>query len=310
MAHVHSDTLKPQKTLILALTITTIFMLVEIIGGWLAGSLALIADAGHMLTDSMALFLALLAARMAHRKPAGIYTFGWIRMPTLVALINSIILLFITILIIWEAIQRFTHPQPIASGMMLTVAIAGLIANLVCFKLLHHAGSDNINIRAAALHVLADLLGSAGAIIASLLIMYTNTSLFDPILSILVSLLIVGGAWSLLRESGKELLEAAPDEMQTERLATQLTQSFNAIKQVHHLHIWQIADRRCLTLHVQITITDHQDKLLHEIHHWLKTHYQIAHATIQLEHQICADGECDMTNHAVEQRQSCHHLYH
>lgn len=308
MAHVHTDSESSQKPLTLALIITTVFMLVEMIGGWFAGSLALMADAGHMLTDSMALLLALLAARMAHRKPTGVYTFGWIRLPTLVALINAFLLLFMTLLIIWEAIQRFTHPKPIASGMMLAVAIAGLIANLVCFKLLHYSGPQNINIRAAALHVFADLLGSAGAIVASLLIMYTNNSLFDPILSILVSLLIVRGAWSLLRESAKELLEAAPDALLSDQLAIELTQSFAAIKQIHHLHIWQIASRRCLTLHAQITITDNQDRLLHEIHHWLKSHYQIVHATVQFEHQICADKDCDMTDNAIIQ-QRCHHSH-
>ena len=217
MAHSHSHTSShlPEdnnaRRLLYAFGVTAGFMLVEVIGGFLSGSLALLADAGHMLTDTAALLFALLAVQFSRRPPTIRHTFGWLRLTTLAAFVNAIALVVITILIVWEAIERFRTPRPVEGGMMMAIAVAGLLANILSFWLLHHGSEEkNLNVRAAALHVLGDLLGSVGAIIAALIIIWTGWTPADPILSILVSLLVLRSAWRLLKDSVNELLEGAP----------------------------------------------------------------------------------------------------
>lgn len=295
-----------QQRLLVVLGITTIFMLIEAIGGWFSGSLALVADASHMLTDSMALLFAFLAAKFAGKDPTSTFTFGWLRLPILAALVNSLALLFITVLISWEAIQRLSEPQPINSNSMLVIAIAGLIANLICFKLLHTGHQENLNMRGAMLHVLADLLGSVGAIVAAILIRFTGWTLIDPILSMLVSLLIVRGAYRLLKQSSHELLEAVPQDLDTQQLSNGLTNEFIEIVQVHHLHVWQVAGKRCLTLHAHISILDNNDELLTRLHKWLKAHHAISHATLQFEHLPCSQPNCELTVEVAERSPPCH----
>lgn len=153
MAHNHMKKDGNRSRLLAAFSVTAVFMLAEVAGGLLSGSLALLADAGHMLTDAAALLIALLATHFARRRPSGHHSFGLLRLTTLAAFVNAIALLAITVLIVWEAVQRFWHPQPIAGGMMLVIAIGGLLANLLSFWLLHHgSGEKNLNVRAAALH--------------------------------------------------------------------------------------------------------------------------------------------------------------
>lgn len=217
MAHSHSHTSShlPEdnnaRRLLYAFGVTAGFMLVEVVGGFLSGSLALLADAGHMSTDTAALLFALLAVQFSRRPPTIRHTFGWLRLTTLAAFVNAIALVVITILIVWEAIERFRTPRPVEGGMMMAIAVAGLLANILSFWLLHHGSEEkNLNVRAAALHVLGDLLGSVGAIIAALIIIWTGWTPADPILSILVSLLVLRSAWRLLKDSVNELLEGAP----------------------------------------------------------------------------------------------------
>jgi cobalt-zinc-cadmium efflux system protein len=307
MSHDHHPAHNNQQRLLLVLSITSLFMLFEAIGGWIAGSLALVADAGHMLTDSMALLFAYIAAKFASKDPTSSHTFGWLRLPILAALINSLALLAITLLIFWEALQRLFEPQPINSNSMLAIAFAGLIANLICFKLLHSGPQQNLNIRGAMLHVLADLLGSVGAIIAAIGIRFTGWVWIDPILSVLVSLLIVRGAYRLLKESSHELLEAVPQDLDTQQLSQALTSDFSEITQVHHLHVWQVAGKRCLTLHAQIAIIDDQDKLLHRLQQWLKEQHAIDHATLQFEHLPCNQPHCQLTADSADKVHACHH---
>lgn len=292
-SHHHSSDRVNRSRLLAALAVTFIFMLAEVIGGWISGSLALLADAGHMLTDAAALLLALLATHFSQRKAAGHQTFGLLRLTTLAAFVNALALLVITVLIVWEAIDRFRTPQPVAGGLMLGIALAGLLANLLCFWLLHQ-GQDkqNINVRAAALHVLGDLLGSAGAVAAALLIMWTGWTPFDPILSILVSVLVLNSARQLLKESLRELLESAPPEIDIPRLGRQLTAAIAEVRNVHHVHLWQVGEKKVLTLHAQVIPNYQHDDLLRRIHHWLSDNYQINHATVQLEYQLCADTDC------------------
>ncbi|MBD3698654.1 cation diffusion facilitator family transporter [Enterobacter hormaechei] len=190
-SHSHSTGDENAKRLLLAFGVTATFMIIEVTGGLISGSLALLADAGHMLTDAAALLFALLAVQFARRPPNARHTFGWLRLTTLAAFVNAIALVVITILIVWEAFQRFRHPQPVAGTTMMMIAIAG--PRLPIFwrsgYYIAAAAKKNLNVRAAALHVLGDLLGSVGAIVAALIIMGTGWTPIDPILSVLVSCL-------------------------------------------------------------------------------------------------------------------------
>lgn len=249
MAHAHtpSETTDRgnEKRLLQAFIVTAGFMLVEAIGGVVSGSLALLADAGHMLTDSAALLFALLAVRFASRPPNTRHTFGWLRLTTLAAFVNAIALVVITILIVWEAIQRFNHPQPVAGTTMMVIAVAGLLANILAFWILHRGSeASNLNVRAAALHVLGDLLGSVGAIIAAIVILTTGWTPIDPILSVLVSCLVLRSAWRLLQESLNELLEGAPRSLDVEGLKRDLRRSVAEVRDVHHVHVWLVGEKR------------------------------------------------------------------
>jgi len=297
MAHTHSHSASNSNRtrLAAAFGVTALFMVAEVVGGIVSGSLALLADAGHMLTDAAALLMALLAVQFAQRKPNARHTFGLLRLTTLAAFVNAIALLVITVLIVWEALRRFYQPQPIAGGLMLGIAIAGLLANLLSFWLLHRGSEEkNLNVRAAALHVLGDLLGSVGAIVAAVIIMLTGWTPIDPILSLLVSLLVVRSAWSLLRESLHELLEGAPAHIDANKLSRELTRTVDEVRNVHHVHLWQVGEKPVLTLHVQVIPPYDHDGLLQRIHHFLHQHYQIAHATVQMEYQPCSGTDCEL----------------
>ncbi len=296
MAHTHSEGTGNRTRLLAAFLVTAVFMVAEVAGGILSGSLALLADAGHMLTDAAALLMALLAVQFAQRKPNARHTFGLLRLTTLAAFVNAIALVVITALIVWEAILRFRHPEPVAGGFMLTVAVAGLLANLLSFWLLHRGSEEkNLNVRAAALHVLGDLLGSVGAIAAALIIIYTGWTPIDPILSILVSVLVLRSAWALMKESIHELLEGAPPSLDVDKLKRALTQGIPEIRNVHHIHLWQVGEKPVMTLHVHVIPPYDHDALLHRIHDWLHDHYQIEHATVQMEYQSCDDGDCELS---------------
>ncbi len=293
--HSHSATNGNRTRLAAAFGVTALFMIAEVIGGWISGSLALLADAGHMLTDAAALLMALLAVQFAQRKPNARHTFGLLRLTTLAAFVNAIALLVITVLIVWEALRRFSQPQPIEGGLMLGIAVAGLLANLLSFWLLHRGSEEkNLNVRAAALHVMGDLLGSVGAIAAAVIIMLTGWTPIDPILSLLVAILVVRSAWALLRESLHELLEGAPSHIHADKLARELTRNVPEVRNVHHVHIWQVGEKPVLTLHVQVIPPHDHDGLLRRIHTYLHQHYHIAHATVQMEYQPCIGPDCEL----------------
>lgn len=299
--HSHSGQDTNRKRLMAAFAVTAIFMVAEVIGGWISGSLALLADAGHMLTDAAALLMALLAVQFAKRKPSDRHTFGMLRLTTLAAFVNAIALILITLLIVWEAIERFSHPQPVTGGLMLGIAIGGLLANILSFWLLHHGSEEkNLNVRAAALHVMGDLLGSVGAIIAAVIILFTNWTPADPILSILVSVLILRNAWALLRESFHELLEGTPDSLDVTKLRRDLKRNIAEVRDVHHVHVWLVGEKPILTLHVQVIPPRDHDGLLRRIHTYLHEHYQIEHATVQMEFQPCVGPDCELNGHVIE----------
>ncbi|KAB8313059.1 CDF family zinc transporter ZitB [Erwinia endophytica] len=307
MAHTHSESNDNRTRLLMAFLVTVVFMVAEVAGGLISGSLALLADAGHMLTDTAALLMALLAVQFARRKPNAQHTFGLLRLTTLAAFVNAIALLVITILIVWEAVRRFMHPEPVAGGFMLIIAIGGLLANILSFWLLHRGSEEkNLNVRAAALHVLGDLLGSVGAIIAAVIIMLTGWTPVDPILSVLVSLLVLRSAWGLMKESIHELLEGAPTSVDVEKLKLALTRGIPEVRNVHHIHLWQVGEKPVMTLHVQVIPPYDHDALLHRIHDYLHQHYQIAHATVQMEYQHCDNSDCALGQSNAEHQHPTH----
>lgn len=300
MAHTHSSASAQKgdqnsRRLTLAFSITVVFLVAEVVGGLISGSLALLADAGHMLTDAVALLFALLAVRFSRRQATASHTFGWMRLPTLAAFVNAAALLLITVWIVWEAFRRFQHPQPVMGKTMLMIAVAGLLANLASFWILHR-GDDkkNINVRAAALHVMGDLLGSVGAILAAGIILLTGWTIADPILSVLVSCLVLRSALKLLKESMHELLEGTPEDIDVVALKDQLCTAIPPIRNVHHVHLWKLNDQSLMTLHVHASAQAEHDALLQQIHHWLREQYHIEHATVQIEYQCCPDDDCPM----------------
>jgi cobalt-zinc-cadmium efflux system protein len=272
-----------ERAVLIGLVLTFSFMIAEVIGGTLSGSLALIADAGHMLTDTVALFLAWLGFRLG-RRPADLRrSFGYARLEVLAGLINAISLFALVGWIAYEAVQRFLTPEEVLAGPMLVVAVLGLIVNLVVFRILSGAESDHVNIRGATLHVLGDLLGSVGAIIAALVIWLTGWMPIDPILSVLVSLLILRSAWSLLMRTFNILMEGTPDGFDPGTLKTMLIEKIDGLAGVGHLHVWSLSSGQAMAT-MEIALADGADpaKVTHDVKHAL-AHEDIGHATVEID---------------------------
>lgn len=278
-----------------AALITLVFMVVEVAGGLLANSLALLADAGHMLTDAAALALAWAAVYFARRKPDAKRSFGYHRLQVLATFVNGMALLAIVAAIAYEAIHKLFAPTDVRAPLMLGVAIVGAIVNLIVFAMLrkndpHH---DDMNVSAAALHVFGDLLGSIGAIIGALVIMYTGFMPIDSILSLALCLLIVRSAWSLVRRSAHILLEGAPEWLDVKELRARLEAQIPTVRDVHHVHCWSLSPRETLlTLHAAVTPDANHEQVLSSMHALLAEHYGITHTTIQLETAACPDADC------------------
>jgi cobalt-zinc-cadmium efflux system protein len=292
--HGHSHGERANERLLTgALVITLVFMVIESISGWIANSLALIADAGHMFTDAAALALALVAVRFATRAPDSKRSFGYQRLQVLATFVNGIALLAIVGWIALEAIQKFIEPRPVNSMLMLTVASLGAVVNVIVFFMLRHGDHDDMNIAAATLHVIGDLLGSVGAIIGAIVILYTGWTPIDPLISVVLCLLIVRSAWALVRKSTHILLEGAPDWLDPSKLRATLQAHVPAIKDVHHVHCWSLSPKETLlTLHATVTDDEDHNRILQEAQRVLADHYGITHATIQLEYGQCVDGDC------------------
>ncbi len=245
-SHVPAVTLANEKKILLSFFIIFAFMLVEAVGGILSGSLALLADAGHMFTDAFALGLAFAAFRMGRRAADGRRTFGYARFEVIAGLVNALTLFGIVGFILFEAIARFRDPQPVLAGPMFVIAVIGMLVNLFVLWLLSRGDSEHVNVKGAILHVMGDLLGSVGAVIAAVMIWYTGWTPIDPILSVFVSLLILLGAWRLLKSTLHILLEGAPDEIDPQMIITHLKANIPGIADVNHVHVWQITSGRAL----------------------------------------------------------------
>ncbi len=267
-----------------AALLTGAFMLAEFAGGLISGSLALIADAGHMLTDFAGLSLAWIGFRVARRPADPKRSYGYGRFGVLVAYTNGLALFAIAIWIVVEAWHRLQAPGEILGGVMLVVALGGLVVNLLAFWLLHGGDRENLNVRAARLHVLGDLLGSLAALGAAVVILATGWTPIDPILSVVVSLLILGSASRIVRESGHILLEGTPAHLDPKEIARDLKSAVPGVIDVHHIHAWSLTqDRPLVTLNARVSDALPPSAITAAIKARLKSEYAVDHVTVEIE---------------------------
>ena len=310
--HVHGSTDK--KRVLIAACLTAGFMVAEALGGLLTGSLALLADAGHMLADTIALGLAWYAFHLAGRPATGRLTYGFGRVKTLVAYTNGIAIFVIALWIVYEAWGRMLAPVPVLGGPMLVVAILGLLVNIGSFFVLHGGDRDSLNMRGAILHVLGDLLGSAAAIVAALVILATGWTPIDPILSVLVSLLILSTAWSLMRAAAQVLLEGVPPSLDRDMIARDIEATVQGVREVHHMHVWSLdGTSNMATLHACLNEGVDAYQAVSSIKKRLASEHGISHATVEPEFGQCADDSDDHDHdheHEREHDAASHHDHH
>lgn len=284
-----------ERKLLFAFVLTLVMLVAEAAGGIVSGSLALLADAGHMLVDALALLLAFLGARFAARPADARRTYGYGRIEVLAGFVNALTQFALVGFIVYEALQRLFAPQPILSGVMLVVASLGLVANVVVLRMLHGHDPDDVNIAGASLHVLGDLLGSVAAVLAALAVRWLDWNWADPALSILVSLLILRSAWSLVRRSGHILLEGMPEGVDLADVQRELHTADVGIVDIHHVHVWQVtAGSRMATLHAELAPGAEQAdqaRALAAIKRMLSERWRVDHATVQFDHGPCPDEQ-------------------
>jgi cobalt-zinc-cadmium efflux system protein len=282
-AHDHGPaptTPSARQALVWALALTFVFALVEAAGGWWSGSLALLSDAGHMLTDAAALGLALFANRIAARPPTRRASYGYARAEVIAAFVNALLLLALVVFIVVEAVRRLLVPEPVAGGVVLVIALFGLVVNLVTAWILSRA-TRTMNTHGALLHVLSDLLGSAAAIVAGAVIVGTGWTPIDPILSIAVSLLILRSTWRLMAQSIGVLMERVPAHLDYDEIGGNLSR-IPGITGVHDLHVWHVgADRVALSAHIALADGGEWPVVLARAQRLLRERYDIEHATLQ-----------------------------
>ena len=281
--HAQVMTVSNERRIRYVLIFTASYAIVQAVGGWFSGSLALIADAGHMVSDSAALLLALIAYHIARRAADATWTYGFHRVRVLAALANGAALLLLVAWIAWEAVQRINAPVEILTGPMLIVAVIGLGVNVAGALILWSGNRGDGNLRGAFLHVIGDLLGSVGAIAAAIGIMLTGWTILDPILSVLVAILVVRSAWSLISDSIRVLLQAVPrgvDAVEAERGLA----SVPGVAEAGHFHAWTLTDESSVaTVHVSPAEGTDPLSLPQIVSGWLKERYAIDHVTVQVD---------------------------
>ncbi len=293
--HHHSNN---KRALFLAFLLISSFMVVEVIGGILTNSLALLSDAGHMLSDAVALGLSFFAIKLGERQATQSKTYGYKRFEIIAAAINGITLIGIALYIFVEAYQRMTDPPVVQSLGMLTISVIGLVVNiLAAFILMKGDKDDNLNVKSAFLHVLGDMLGSVGAIVAALLIYFFDWGIADPIASVIVAILILISGWRVTKESFHILMEGAPNQIDSGRVKAALMEIAN-VAEVHDLHLWSITSGfPMLSCHLVITEEGSHDTILHQAQSILHDKFAIEHSTIQVETVTkgcpCHHGTCN-----------------
>lgn len=266
-----------------AFGLTSAYMIAEVIGGLVTGSLALLADAAHMLTDAGGLALALIAIRFAQREATPQRTYGYLRMEILSALANAVVLLLLTVYILYEAVQRFLAPPDVMSGPMLIVASIGLVVNLISMRLLAGGSSESLNVKGAYFEVLSDMLGSVGVIVAALLMMWKGWTIADPIIGAGIGLFIVPRTWNLLKQATHILMEGTPPEVDIEALEKELA-GIDGVIAVHDLHVWTITSGfDALSCHLVVRDMGNNVAILREARRRMKESFHIDHVTIQIE---------------------------
>jgi cobalt-zinc-cadmium efflux system protein len=266
-------------------------MVAEIIGGLLANSLALLSDAGHMLTDILALGLSIVAMRFAQKPPTASKTFGFYRLEILAAFFNGMLLFFISFYIFYEAYHRLVHPEEIKGLFMLVVAAIGLLANVVGIVILKKSALKNLNVKSAFFHMVGDTISSVGVIVGGLVILYTGWNLVDSLIGIFIAMLILGGAYRLVRESIDIFLEATPKDINMAKMLDDL-HKIKGVKEIHHLHLWTITSGiYAMSAHVLIEdlLVSRSTQILQEIERLLQGKYGMEHTTIQFESEFCGD---------------------
>jgi cobalt-zinc-cadmium efflux system protein len=289
-SHQHGRSSESRRRLSIVMALTALYMFAEFFGGLWTGSLALLADAGHMLADVVALALALLAVWFSSRPATPSKTFGYYRLEILAALVNGAGLVFISFFIFYEAYSRWLAPPHVRSGAMIMVATGGLAVNLICARLLHHERHDDLNVRGAWLHIVGDALGSIGAMVAGALIAVFDWNAADPLISVFIGLLIVWSSWNLIRDATNVLLEGTPAHINLAAVEAAIMET-EGVSNVHDLHIWTITSgREALSAHVIHAYSITPPVLLKELRDKLHDRFGVDHLTIQME---TADFEDD-----------------
>ncbi|MCF7751071.1 cation diffusion facilitator family transporter [Bacillus subtilis subsp. subtilis] len=293
MGHDHDhlpSEIRHEKPLWWALGLTTTFLLVEVAGAFWTNSLALLSDAAHMATDTLALMIALIAVRLSRRPPDAKRTYGYARLEALGAMFNGGMLFVVAGYILWEAIERFRQPQEIASTGMLVIAAFGLVINLISMRLLRAGSGESLNVKGAYLEVWADMLGSVAVIIGALLIRWTGWKPIDPILAVLIGLWVLPRTWVLMREAINVLLEGVPKGMDIAAVRTALCSQAGVVD-VHDLHVWALASSTpALTAHVVMAEDVDADSLRRSLTSALHDQFGIEHVTLQIEADHCGDS--------------------
>lgn len=292
--HAHHHAPAHERAALRAFLLTAGFMGVEALGGWWSGSLALMADAAHMMTDAMALALAWLAFRLGRMTADSRRSYGYKRLEVLAALVNGLTVVGLAAWIVWEAAGRLTEPAPVMGLPMLAVAAVGLGVNLLVLRSLHHGHHhDNLNIEGASLHVLGDLVGSVAAMAAALVILATGWTPIDPILSIAVAVMIVANALRLIRSAAHILLEGAPEDFDEPSVRGAL-ETLPGVQGVHHIHAWSLTSGQALvTLHARLADGADDDVVLAAVKRELAARFGLRHSVVQLERQDCCPDAGD-----------------
>ncbi|WP_175619197.1 MULTISPECIES: cation diffusion facilitator family transporter [unclassified Paenibacillus] len=277
---------RSKKTLWITLLLTLFFTIVEIVGGLLSNSLALLSDSAHMISDVIALGLSMTAIYMASRQPDARFTFGYLRFEIIASFLNGLALAVISVGIFVEGIRRFLHPEPIQYGLMLAIASIGLVVNLVLTIVLSRSmkEEDNLNVKSALWHFFGDLLSSVGVIVSALLILLTGRVWFDPLISLVIGGIIFIGGARITREAYLVLMESVPREFDLEAIRASIRQ-VEGVEDVHEMHLWAVStDHYSLTAHVFADENIQPFCIILNINETLKQKYGISHSTIQLEH--------------------------
>ena len=289
--HIRTKT-NNERAMTISVVILLLFVAIELAGAYYSNSLALFGDAMHLLTDAFALGIALFGFWLSRKPPTETYSYGFMRSEVIEAFFNALLWFVVFAYIIYEAVYRFIHVEIVDVTIMMPIAIAGLIVNLVIFKILHNNSDDNINMRGAILHVLMDILGSIGAIIGGIIIYFTEWYLADVIVSIILASLILRSGIKLLADCVRIMMMGKPENINERDIKSAIMTSVEDVKEIHHIHMWEIASGQpALTAHVVMIDGGNCNETIWSVKKILIEEFNIFHSTIQVEHNECPDEE-------------------